>query len=119
MTASRFSVRWSALAMAGVVPAGLVTARSSSKSSGGGASAGSDSTKTTVTIGELADLTGTEAAQWGTSSHQGIELAIEDVNQSGVLGNTKLALDSRDEASVVANGLLTTFDSSEALVLSK
>ena len=52
----------------------------SSDGSGGGAGGG------TIKVGEFASLTGKEAT-FGTSSHEGTQLAIEEMNAAGgVLG---------------------------------
>ncbi|MBI3557245.1 MAG: ABC transporter substrate-binding protein, partial [Deltaproteobacteria bacterium] len=65
-----------------------------------------------ILIGEVEALTGSEAA-FGTSTHKGIELAIEEVNAAGGIKGRKLrvlALDDQgkpDEAALAATKLIT------------
>ncbi len=71
--------------------AGAVFAAGCSKS-GGDANA-------TIRVGEYASLTGKEAT-FGTSSHQGTELAIEQVNAAGGVLGKKIDLIYEDDRSV-------------------
>lgn len=102
MAGSSPGSRRGAIAVAVAILVGGLSACSSSASS---SSAGQVSASKTVTIGELADLTGTGAQQWGIAAHNGAEIAIDQVNSSGVLGNIKLTLDTQDEATTAANGV--------------
>ena len=52
----------------------------------------------TWTIGVHAPLTGEFQPGFGQGQADGVKLAIDEVNATGVLGNVRLALDVRDEA---------------------
>ncbi len=84
--------------------AGLVAAVLSS--CGGGSGGGS-----TIKIGEFASLTGKEAT-FGISSHEGTQLAVEEINAAGGVLGKKLELITEDdqskagEAATVVNKLI-------------
>ena len=65
----------------------------------GGGPHGGDSN--TVTIGELAHLTGTSAGPYGIPFDRGLKLGIEKVNESGILGDVKLNLKTQDVAAEI------------------
>ncbi len=75
--------------------------------SSGGASAGE-----TIKIGEVGSMTGSEAT-FGSSTHQGIELALKAANAAGGVNGKKLELVSMDdqgktdEAAIAATKLIT------------
>jgi branched-chain amino acid transport system substrate-binding protein len=64
----------------------------SSDGGGGGAGGG------TIKVGEFASLTGKEAT-FGTSSHEGTQLAIEEINAAGSVLGKKLQLLTEDDLS--------------------
>jgi len=64
----------------------------SSDGSGGGGGRG------TIKVGEFASLTGKEAT-FGTSSHEGTQLAIEEINAAGGVLGKKLQLLTEDDLS--------------------
>jgi branched-chain amino acid transport system substrate-binding protein len=61
-----------------------------------GGTQGSDGN--TVTIGELAHVTGTSAGPYGIPFDRGLKLGIEKVNESGLLGDVELKLRTQDVA---------------------
>src|ERR1041385_6684975 len=65
-----------------------------SEGGGGGSSGGGG----TIKVGEFASLTGKEAT-FGTSSHEGTQLAIEEINGAGGLLGKKLQLLTEDDLS--------------------
>jgi len=87
--------------------AGAVLAAGCSKSGGDGAAAA------TIRIGEFASLTGNEAT-FGTSSHEGTVLAIEEINAAGGVLGKQLELvyeDNRSmqgESSTIAKKLINS-----------
>jgi len=71
---------------------GCKPTESGSSSSGGAAGSGP------IRIGEFASLTGSEAA-FGQSSHQGTQLAIEEINKSGGVLGRQIELLTEDNQS--------------------
>jgi branched-chain amino acid transport system substrate-binding protein len=65
----------------------------------GGVAGGSD--RDTVTIGQLAHVTGTSAGPYGIPFDRGLTLGVEKVNDSGVLGDVKLKLKTQDVAAEI------------------
>lgn len=65
--------------------------------------AGSDGE--TVVIGHLAHLTGADAGPYGIPFDRGIELGVQAVNESGVLGEVALELDTQDVGSEVPSAV--------------
>src|SRR5260370_32438614 len=65
----------------------------SSDGGGGGGRAGG-----TIKVGEFASLTGKEAT-FGTSSHEGTQVAIEEINAAGGVLGKKLELLTEDDLS--------------------
>lgn len=91
--------------------------KSQSDTSGTGGGAGGTSTSSTpstgdIMIGEYASLTG-GTATFGTSSHNGAQLAIDEVNAAGGINGRKLKLVTEDDqskpevASTVVTKLIT------------
>jgi branched-chain amino acid transport system substrate-binding protein len=74
--------------------AGLALAAGCSKSGGGADGAAAP----TIKVGEFASLTGKEAT-FGTSSHEGTVLAIEEINAAGGVLGKQLELVYEDNRS--------------------
>src|SRR5215467_15628387 len=68
------------------------------KPSDGGGGGGGGGTGGTIKVGEFASLTGKEAT-FGTSSHEGTQLAIEEINAAGGVLGKKLELLTEDDLS--------------------
>ena len=86
----RRQIIWPALVVAGAL---LIGVTGCNKSSGGGTAADD-----VIKVGEFASLTGSEAT-FGQSSHQGTQLAVDDLNAAdGVLGK-KIQLLTEDDQS--------------------
>ena len=83
-----------------------------SKSGDGGDAAGASTAGDTIRIGEFASLTGKEAT-FGTSSHEGTVLAIEEINAAGGVLGRQLELFDEDnrstpgESATIAKKLIT------------
>jgi len=71
----------------------------------------------TILVGEFASLTGSEAT-FGQSSHQGIALAVKEVNAAGGIGGKKVELRVADDASKVdeAGTVVTRLITSDKVV---
>src|ERR1700679_2386895 len=61
-------------------------------------SPGSSADSTTIKVGEFASLTGSEAT-FGQSSHEGTQLAIDDLNAGGGVLGKKIQLLTEDNQS--------------------
>lgn len=59
----------------------------------------------TITIGHVVSLTGPASSVFGIPLNNAVQLAIDDVNASGYLGNIRLEAKGIDDASVVANSV--------------
>ncbi len=100
---SLWSFAFLALSMAGC------TKKESSPTEGGSAQKGSSQE---IVVGEFGSMTGPNAT-FGVSTHRGIELAFEEVNQKGGIQGKKLKLISLDdqgkpeEAAAVVSRLIT------------
>ncbi len=81
---------WPAWMVAGVLLAGITGCN---KPSNGGAAAGD-----VIKVGEFASLTGSEAT-FGQSSHEGTQLAVDDLNAAGGLLGKKIQLLTEDDQS--------------------
>lgn len=66
--------------------------------SGGGGAVGAGELPSEIKVVSVTDQTGT-TAYVGSSQLEGIELAIDEINSQGVLGDSKIVLDKRDSAS--------------------
>jgi branched-chain amino acid transport system substrate-binding protein len=80
---------WAVLACCIVIVSYLGCSQKSDSSSGTG----------DVVIGHVASLTG-DTATFGVSADEGIRLALEEVNQKGVLGGRKIQLITEDDRSL-------------------
>lgn len=86
----------------GGVAAGLLSLSLAACASGGsGASANSVGLPSTVKLLDVVPLTG-PAAAYGPSIKDGVQLAIDDVNSSKLLGGTKLEADFVDDATAAS-----------------
>jgi branched-chain amino acid transport system substrate-binding protein len=86
----------------GVVAAGVLSlSLAACASSGSGASANSAGLPSTVKLLDVVPLTG-PAAAYGPGIKDGVQLAIDDVNSSKFLGNTKLEVDYVDDATAAS-----------------
>ncbi len=83
-------ILWPVLVVAGVCLVGITGCN---KPSGGGTTAGD-----VIKVGEFASLTGSEAT-FGQSSHQGTQLAVDDLNAAGGLLGKKIQLLTEDDQS--------------------
>ncbi len=90
MKLRRTQIIWPALMVAGVFLAGITGCN---KPSNGGAAAGD-----VIKVGEFASLTGSEAT-FGQSSHQGTQMAVDDLNAAGGLLGKKIQLLTEDDQS--------------------
>jgi len=90
MKLRRTQIIWPALMGAGVFLAGITGCN---KPSNGGAAAGD-----VIKVGEFASLTGSEAT-FGQSSHQGTQMAVDDLNAAGGLLGKKIQLLTEDDQS--------------------
>ncbi len=88
------NTRIAVAAFAGVAGLALTTACGS----GGGGTGGSGEMPAEIKLVSVTDKTGLTAFG-GLPQFRGIELAVEQVNSSGFLGESKLVLESRDAAS--------------------
>jgi branched-chain amino acid transport system substrate-binding protein len=94
-------------ATASLVLAGAACSSSSSSSSGGSSSSSGSSAKaSTVTLGEITDLSGV-ASFYGIPENHGAQIAVDQINAAGgikSLGGAKLAIKTYDTASNPDNG---------------
>jgi branched-chain amino acid transport system substrate-binding protein len=72
----------------------LIFSLNSCKKSDGGVNGGSQGTE--IIVGEVGSMTGSEAT-FGTSTHQGIELALKEINSKGGIKGKNLRLVSLDD----------------------
>jgi branched-chain amino acid transport system substrate-binding protein len=86
----RTQIIWPVLAVAGTFLAGITGCNKPS----GGETAASD----VIKVGEFASLTGSEAT-FGQSSHQGTQMAVDDLNAAGGLLGKKIQLLTEDDQS--------------------
>jgi branched-chain amino acid transport system substrate-binding protein len=86
----RTQIVWPVLALAGALLAGITGCN---KPSGGQAAAGD-----VIKVGEFASLTGSEAT-FGQSSHQGTQMAVDDLNAAGGVLGKKIQLLTEDDQS--------------------
>ena len=86
----RTQIIWSALVFAGAF---LVNVTGCNQPPGGGTASGD-----VIKVGEFASLTGSEAT-FGQSSHQGTQLAVDDLNAAGGLLGKKIQLLTEDDQS--------------------
>ncbi|MBP3272318.1 MAG: ABC transporter substrate-binding protein [Ruminococcus sp.] len=102
-----------AAVMAGSCLASCGTSGSSSDGGSNGGSGNGGSGDNTIVIGGSGPLTGS-AAQYGTAVKNAIELAVKDVNDSGMLGDVKLSMifedDEADPADKAVNAYNTLKD---------
>jgi branched-chain amino acid transport system substrate-binding protein len=80
------------LLLTGLLP---LFAAACDKNDGGSADAGTGD----VVIGHVASMTG-DTATFGTSSDEGIRLALDEINQAGVLGGRKIQVVTLDDRSL-------------------
>ncbi|WP_213576549.1 ABC transporter substrate-binding protein [Rhodococcus sp. USK13] len=66
-----------------------------------GCSSGSSADENELRIGHLAHLTGASAGPYGLPFQKGLEMGVDAVNSSGVLGDLTLVVDSQDVGSQV------------------
>jgi len=90
MKLRRMQIIWPALMAVGVLLVGITGCN---KPSNGGAAAGD-----VIKVGEFASLTGSEAT-FGQSSHQGTQMAVDDLNAAGGLLGKKIQLLTEDDQS--------------------
>ena len=86
----RTQIIWPVLVVAGAFLSGVT---SCNKPPGGGTAAGD-----VIKVGEFASLTGSEAT-FGQSSHQGTQMAVDDLNAAGGLLGKKIQLLTEDDQS--------------------
>jgi branched-chain amino acid transport system substrate-binding protein len=86
----RARIIWTTLVVAGAFLAGFTGCN---KPSGGGAADGD-----VIKVGEFASLTGSEAT-FGQSSHQGTQMAVDDLNAAGGVLGKKIQLLTEDDQS--------------------
>jgi branched-chain amino acid transport system substrate-binding protein len=82
------------LGVGSVALCGALALASCNKSKDAGGSAGGD----TIKIGEYACLTG-QTASFGTASHQGVQMVIDDANAAGGILGKKIELITEDDQS--------------------
>ena len=87
----------------------LASCGDTSSKSGNGGSEGSSSDKTIV-IGGSGPLTG-GAAQYGVGVKNAVELAVKDVNDSGMLGDIKLSVVFEDDEADPADKAVNAYNS--------
>ncbi|MGW8813040.1 ABC transporter substrate-binding protein [Gordonia terrae] len=81
---------------------GLLSAAALVVAGCGGGAAGDDGV---LTIGHLAHLTGTDAGPYGLPFQKGLDMGVEAVNNSGVLGDLELVVDTQDVGSEVPSAV--------------
>src|SRR4051812_8290027 len=92
----------------------LVGCKPSGSSGGGGSSSGD------IVVGHVASLTG-DTATFGVSSNEGLQLALDEINKTGVLGGRKIKVITEDDRSLpdeakTATEKLITRDKAMAII---
>ncbi|WGX95308.1 ABC transporter substrate-binding protein [Nocardioides sp. L-11A] len=70
-----------------------------------GCSGGAAGDEGELKIGHLAHLTGTDAGAYGLPFQKGLDMGVAAVNDSGVLGDVKLVVDTQDVGSEVSSAV--------------
>ena len=95
-----------AAAMAGTCLASCGNTSEGGSSDNAGSSAGGENT---IVIGGSGPLTGS-AAQYGVGVKNAVELAVKDVNDSGMLGDTKLSVIFEDDEADAADKAVNAYN---------
>jgi branched-chain amino acid transport system substrate-binding protein len=83
----------------GALVAGALVLSMAACSGSGGSGGSGKGLPSTVTLVSIKDRTGVPAFA-GTSTNKGIQVAVDEINGSGYLGSTKIAVDYKDPAGV-------------------